>query len=342
MTADALSQDEIDALLRGAKGEPAPAAAGGSAVAQPTLTAKQLDAVKRYGDLMAATQGEMIGTFLATTARSVAKEPVSQTKETAGGLVSGPAVLAAFSYRGSLEGKAALVFKREDATKIGGTMVGDPEATEFSDMIADAFKEVLNTILGNLSTTLSGLTGGLVSLSQIEMDQAEPDSERLSLAIGGEDRLTLLPFELSVGADLKSECWQVLSDRLVESLDVLVTPPAPKPSTQPAKAAPVEFEALTAEPSTAAPANLDLIMDIGLEVRVELGRTNMKIRDVLNLGGGSVVELDKLAGEPVDLLVNDVIFAKGEVVVIDENFGVRITDILSLDDRIKSLGERKE
>ena len=89
--------------------------------------------------------------------------------------------------------------------------------------------------------------------------------------------------------------------------------------------------------------DLDIGGPVGeLEVRVELGRTNMKIRDVLNLGSGSVVELDKLAGEPVDLLVNDVIFAKGEVVVIDENFGVRITDILSLDDRIKSLGERNE
>jgi flagellar motor switch protein FliN/FliY len=75
---------------------------------------------------------------------------------------------------------------------------------------------------------------------------------------------------------------------------------------------------------------------------VELGRSNLKIRDVLKLGAGSVVELDKLAGEPVDLLVNDIIFAKGEVVVIDENFGVRITDILSLDERIKTLGNRGE
>jgi flagellar motor switch protein FliN/FliY len=83
--------------------------------------------------------------------------------------------------------------------------------------------------------------------------------------------------------------------------------------------------------------NLELILDIPLEVKVELGRTTRKIREVLELGPGSVVELDKLAGEPVDILVNEKLFAKGEVVVIDENFGVRITDILTIEERIEAL-----
>lgn len=79
---------------------------------------------------------------------------------------------------------------------------------------------------------------------------------------------------------------------------------------------------------------LDLIMDVPLKVTVELGRTRMQIRDVLELGKGSVVELDKLAGEPVDLLVNGKLIARGEVVVIDENFGIRVTDIVSPLDRV--------
>lgn len=87
----------------------------------------------------------------------------------------------------------------------------------------------------------------------------------------------------------------------------------------------------------AEPRNLDLLMDVALPVTIELGRTTMLIRDVLELGPGSVVELDKLSGEPVDLFVNDRRFARGEVVVVDENFGVRITDLLRLEDRIKSL-----
>ncbi len=83
--------------------------------------------------------------------------------------------------------------------------------------------------------------------------------------------------------------------------------------------------------------NIDMLMDVTLPVSIELGRTSLKIEDILNLGPGSVVELDKLAGEPVDVLVNDRLLAKGEVVVIDENFGVRITSMISPQDRIKSL-----
>ncbi|QDH22861.1 flagellar motor switch phosphatase FliY [Saccharibacillus brassicae] len=83
--------------------------------------------------------------------------------------------------------------------------------------------------------------------------------------------------------------------------------------------------------------NLGLLMDIPLKVTVELGRTQKQIKDILELSQGSIVELDKLAGEPVDILVNNKLIAKGEVVVIDENFGVRVTDIVSQWDRIQNL-----
>ena len=83
--------------------------------------------------------------------------------------------------------------------------------------------------------------------------------------------------------------------------------------------------------------NLNLLMDIPLKVTVELGRTQKQIRDILELSQGSIIELDKLAGEPVDILVNNKLIAKGEVVVIDENFGVRVTDIVSQWDRIQKL-----
>lgn len=83
--------------------------------------------------------------------------------------------------------------------------------------------------------------------------------------------------------------------------------------------------------------NLDLLLDIPLKVTVELGRTKQTVQEVLDLSPGSIVELDKLAGEPVDVLVNGKLIAKGEVVVIDENFGVRITDILNQKDRLMKL-----
>ncbi|MHC6179278.1 flagellar motor switch phosphatase FliY [Clostridium sp. JNZ X4-2] len=85
------------------------------------------------------------------------------------------------------------------------------------------------------------------------------------------------------------------------------------------------------------PKNIDLILDVPLEISVVLGRTKKNIKDILNLGTGSLIELDKLAEEPVEILVNGKKIAYGEVVVVDENFGVRITGIVSNEDRIKSL-----
>jgi flagellar motor switch protein FliN/FliY len=80
--------------------------------------------------------------------------------------------------------------------------------------------------------------------------------------------------------------------------------------------------------------NIGLIMDVFMEMTVELGRTKKLIKDILGMGEGTIIELDKLAGEPVDILVNHKPIAKGEVVVIDENFGVRVTEILSPMERL--------
>jgi len=83
--------------------------------------------------------------------------------------------------------------------------------------------------------------------------------------------------------------------------------------------------------------NLNLILDIPLRVAVELGRTKMVVSDLLNLGQGSVIELSKLAGEPLEVLVNDKLVARGEAVVVNEKFGVRLTDIISQKERVEQL-----
>jgi flagellar motor switch protein FliN/FliY len=85
-------------------------------------------------------------------------------------------------------------------------------------------------------------------------------------------------------------------------------------------------------------ANLDFILDIPMEVSVELGRSKMLISDLLQLGQGSVIELTKLAGEPLEVLVNQKLIARGEVVVVNEKFGIRLTDIISPTERVKRLG----
>lgn len=83
--------------------------------------------------------------------------------------------------------------------------------------------------------------------------------------------------------------------------------------------------------------NLELILDTQLNIRCELGRAKRRIKEILEMGSGSVIELNKLAGEAVDLLVSDRFFSKGEVVVIDQSFGVRVTDILGIEERIEIL-----
>ena len=100
---------------------------------------------------------------------------------------------------------------------------------------------------------------------------------------------------------------------------------------------PAQFTPLSSEPVAVNDANIGLILDVPLQITVELGRTKKSIKDILELSNGSVVELDKLAGEPVDVNVNGKLLAKGEVVVIDENFGVRITDIVSPLERAQKL-----
>ena len=83
---------------------------------------------------------------------------------------------------------------------------------------------------------------------------------------------------------------------------------------------------------------LDMILDIPLKVSVELGRTKILVNDLLQLGQGSVIELNKMAGDPLEVLVNDKLVARGEVVVVNEKFGIRLTDIVSPLERIEKLG----
>ena len=137
--------------------------------------------------------------------------------------------------------------------------------------------------------------------------------------------------------------------------DDAATEPAPVASASPMPGlggAPVIAQAGPAATAAAAPAftplptngqagdlsQIDLLLDISLQVTVELGRAKMKIADILGLRNGSVIELDRLAGEPADILVNGTLIARGEVVVVDEKFGVRVIEVVSRARRIASLG----
>ena len=100
----------------------------------------------------------------------------------------------------------------------------------------------------------------------------------------------------------------------------------------------IQFPSLVPQSAQSEQGNIGLIMDVFMEMTVELGRTKKLIKEILGMGEGTIIELDKLAGEPVDILVNHKLIAKGEVVVIDENFGVRVTEIVSPMERMSDMG----
>jgi flagellar motor switch protein FliN/FliY len=97
------------------------------------------------------------------------------------------------------------------------------------------------------------------------------------------------------------------------------------------------FDELTDETVSAGGVNMDAILDVPVTISMEIGRTKINIRNLLQLNQGSVVELDRLAGEPMDVLVNGTLIAQGEVVVVNEKFGLRLTDIISPSERVKRL-----
>jgi flagellar motor switch protein FliN/FliY len=115
-------------------------------------------------------------------------------------------------------------------------------------------------------------------------------------------------------------------------------PPAPPPDSAAAMSAADIFQRFDApKDKPATPTSIDMIMDIPVNLTVELGRTKIAIRSLLQLAQGSVVELDGLAGEPMDVLVNGTLIAQGEVVVVNDKFGIRLTDIITPAERIRRL-----
>jgi flagellar motor switch protein FliN/FliY len=110
------------------------------------------------------------------------------------------------------------------------------------------------------------------------------------------------------------------------------------PSAPSAPVAPASFPSLDGGSAAPAPKNIDFILDIPMQVTVQVGSTKMVIRELLQLGQGSVIELEKLAGEPMEVLVNNKLVARGEVVVVNDKFGVRLTDVISAAERVQQLG----
>tara|TARA_R110000772_G_scaffold107834_1_gene210425 strand:+ start:286 stop:732 length:447 start_codon:yes stop_codon:yes gene_type:complete len=125
------------------------------------------------------------------------------------------------------------------------------------------------------------------------------------------------------GTDVEEDPWAAALEEQAE--------------TEKANPAPITQLADDAKPRAHADLDLDMVLDIPVTISMEIGRSKINIRNLLQLSQGSVVELDRLAGEPMDVLVNDTLIAHGEVVVVNDKFGIRLTDVISAEERIKKL-----
>ncbi len=225
--------------------------------------------------------------------------------------------------------------------------MGMPAEEGLGEMGQGILAEATGTLFGTAATPLAAQYGTAISSAPPKVvvgDIASSGCQEILKSL--EPDILKLDLNFNIAQNV---CTMLISDRLVKTITregsekvktksaAPKTAPPPKAAGPAPKVQPVVFEEFNKAAGRAAPSNLDLILGINLEVKVELGRTQMKVKDILELGSGSVIELDKLAGEPVELFVNDHLFAKGEVIVIDENFGIRITDIVNVERRIDAL-----
>ncbi|MCC2931456.1 flagellar motor switch phosphatase FliY [Bacillus mojavensis] len=258
---------------------------------------------------------------------------------------------------------------------IGGDGKGaDPSLGEIH---LSAVQEAMNQMMGSAATSMSTVFSKKIDISPPRVELLDVNEEKGTDRIPADEMLVKVSFRLKVGELIDSNIMQLypltFAKDLISSLMTTTESPAeettqdsdvtyeqpqepvtPEPRIEqqhvpakrqgkpkkaaPVQVSPVEFSSFDPSESTQAPINnLDMLLDIPLSITVELGRTKRSVKEILELSAGSIIELDKLAGEPVDILVNQRIVAKGEVVVIEENFGVRVTDILSQAERINNL-----
>ncbi|MEI4768567.1 flagellar motor switch phosphatase FliY [Psychrobacillus sp. FJAT-51614] len=379
MSDDMLSQEEIEALLRGTTTDEAKSTNSEIINVEDYLDSFAIDTLGEIGNISfgssATALSSLLGQKVDITTPNIDMINRSKLKEE----FPHPYVAVQVQYTAGLIGMNLLVIKQSDAAIIADLMLGgdgiDPQP-QLSEIQLSAVQEAMNQMMGSAATSMSTVFNKKVDISPPSIDLMNLEVGEGTDAIPNEDLLIKISFRLKVGDLIDSNIMQLLplefGLKLVKSLmgedeedQVAATimeervETAPSPSnqqpvkeqpqpqmqfTQPRPQAPqvevqqAQFASFDAPSLTQSESrNLNLLLDIPLQVTVELGRTKRTVKDILELTSGSIIELDKLAGEPVDILVNNRHIAKGEVVVIDENFGVRITDILSQAERIHNL-----
>lgn len=351
MSNDNLSQEEINALL--ADMRPGISETGYS----PSF---QADSLRDRLTVVLASGGEALSGLFGS---QVVLAVTDLRTEAAGRVIPGlePSVGVRADFTQGLSGSAYFLFPEAHALQLARILLGDDSVEEMGPLPESSLGEAVGQLLGAGMAKLSEELATAITFAPPEVIGAAKAQNALGSAFPPEAHLVLMSIRLEVDQKLNSNLTVLLDVALAEGLaapnpavipdvsaqakrgDPLPEPPPVRPAaTRLPQAAPVavrpaEWKNLGGGGNSAEAHNIELLLDVPLQITVELGRSRRKIRDVLAMGPGSVVELDRLAGEPVDVLVNGKLIAKGEVVVIDDNFGVRITDIVSPAERVRNL-----
>jgi len=287
--------------------------------------------VKMTSEFIKILEGEIVSTIEGLTGIAPSVELHSESTPDGKTTLSPPLAVLDVSISGDVDSKMKITVSAILATALGDMMLGGEgiEKEEMDDDDLDATKEILSNILGSLSTALSGqksMPNLSFNVDDIRYVEATGDIDF--------DGFTKL-FVYNMGIQSTSDNIAFGIDSTLESaLNGQVEQESVAQESAPQSDAPM---ATHVNLSNEEMKNIELIKDVKLPIRVRIGSKKMLLKDVLSMDIGSVIELDQLANDPLEILVGDKIIAQGEVVIIDGNFGVQISEIGSRRERLETL-----
>jgi flagellar motor switch protein FliN/FliY len=354
MSDGALSQSEIDALLGGMGGMDSL----GSTPAAPTGDEGERKAVENFLSTTLENQSATLSAFIGSAVSLKGPQVSFVNRDSL--LEQFPATITVIKtdYSSGFPGEHIFILTEDTAKSIAGA-INHEEDIQMDEMALSVIGELISNMVGTQITALTNKTGNK-SIASLSPETANVPKAVAALPAG---TFPVAVYQIDMGSGTTHQLWEIfgsdVSKALARSLKgnaPQVAAPAPAGGGMqntgmggenmmggmqnmgpPTNVQPVQFPNLTPRSITQEQGNIGLIVDVFMEMTVELGRTKKLIKEILGMGEGTIIELDKLAGEPVDILVNHKLIAKGEVVVIDENFGVRVTEIVSPSERSNDL-----
>lgn len=282
-------------------------------------------------DFMKLFESETVGTIEALIGEAPSLEIKEEQELSIISNIVPPIVLVKLNITGDVEASGMIALPPSLSASLSDMMMGEEPSSreDVSEDDLDASKEIVSNIFGAISNTLSAQKELPVLSFSIENIELIGDDGEVSL----EDYSKMYIYNFSLGSVI-SPLMFIIDENLNNSLsgesaETTVAEPTPL-SNSSSESVPVELNSGEMN-------NIGLIMDVKLPVRVRIGKKRMLLKDVLNMDIGSVVELNQLANDPLEILVDNHVIAEGEVVIVDGNFGVQITSIGTKKERLEQL-----